>query len=235
MKTGPPDGAELIATIKSLKSGKAANNVPTIYIKCALTSEKMLHEMVQLYKTLWETNAIPTKWGHSKLVSLWKGSSKGSIEDPEAYRALQIGSSFCKILIVIIINRLRTWYDQQILDQQHGFRPGRGTVDAIYRIKRVHQITNRMKVPVYTLFFDLSAAFDHVNRKWMFKTISQRLPEECNVKLFQILESIYEYTTTALAEVEDDVFELTSSVRQGGPESPMLFNLFMDYVMRVFL
>ena len=31
------------------------------------------------------------------------------------------------------------------------------------------------------------------------------------------------------------VFETALGVRQGGPESPTLFNLFIDYVMRVFL
>ena len=92
-----------------------------------------------------------------------------------------------------------------------------------------------MKVPVYTLFVDLSAAFDHVDRKWLFKSIKQRLPEGWNIKLFELLESLYHYTTTALAEAEDDIFELTSGVRQGGPESPILYNLFMDYVMRVVL
>ena len=136
-------------------------------------------------------------------------------------------------MIIIILNRLKTWYDQQLLDQQHGFRSGRGTADAIYRIKRVHQVTSRMKQPVYVLFVDLSAAFDHVDRKWLFDTIRQRLPEEWNGKLFKLLESLYQYTTTALSEAEDDIFELTSGVRQGGPESPILYNLFTDYVMRM--
>ena len=31
------------------------------------------------------------------------------------------------------------------------------------------------------------------------------------------------------------MFEKRSGVRQGGPESPMLFNLFVDFVMRTFL
>ena len=144
--------------------------------------------------------------GHSKLVSLWKGSSKGSIEDPEAYRALQIGSTLCKIMIVIIINRLKTWYDQQLLDQQQGFRSGRGTVDAIYRIKRIQQITNRMKLPVYVLFIDLTAALDHVDRKLLFQSIKQRFSKMWNTKLIQLLESLYSYTTTALADAEDDIF-----------------------------
>ena len=36
-----------------------------------------------------------------------------------------------------------------------------------------------------------------------------------------------------LANAPDDIFQLTSGVRQGGPESPLLYNLYMDYVMHV--
>ena len=100
-----------------------------------------MNEMMKLYKTIWETHLIPTHWGHSKLVALWKGSSKGSIENPVAYRALQIGSSLCKILVVIIINRLNKWYDQQLQDQQQGFSAGRGTTKEIYRLKKIQKLT----------------------------------------------------------------------------------------------
>ena len=37
-----------------------------------------------------------------------------------------------------------------------------------------------------------------------------------------------------MAETPDDVFQLKLGVRQGGPESPLLYNLYMDFVMRVF-
>ena len=46
---------------------------------------------------------------------------------------------------------------------------------------------------------------------------------------------LYAYTTTALAETPEDLFELIMGVRQGGPESPPLYNLYMDYVMRVYM
>ena len=45
------------------------------------------------------------------------------------------------------------------------------------------------------------------------------------------MESLYSFTTTALAETPDHLFELFIGVRQGGPESPFLYNLYMDYVM----
>ena len=85
------------------------------------------------------------KWSHSKLVTIWKGAAKGKIEDPSTYRGIQIGSTFCKILVVITLERIRKWYDKQLLDQQQGFRSGRGTADGIYIVKRIQQISYRSK------------------------------------------------------------------------------------------
>ena len=75
-----------MSIIKGVKSGKSANDIPTAYIKSAISCKLFLEEMLELYRTIWESNQIPTKWGHSKLVALWKGSSKGSAENPDAYR-----------------------------------------------------------------------------------------------------------------------------------------------------
>ena len=82
---------------------------------------------------------------------------------------------------------------------------------------------------------DLTAAFNHIDRRWLFKTVKQRLQNELDYKLFDLLELLYSSTTTALAGHEIDKFIIELGVRQGGAESPLLFNLYIDYVMRVFL
>ena len=92
-----------------------------------------------------------------------------------------------------------------------------------------------MRKSIYALFIDISAAFDKIHRAWMFKSISQPLSPQCNKKLFKLLESIYSYTTTALSQDPNGIFAFTLGVRQGGPESPTLYNLYMDYVMRIFM
>ena len=235
INTEPPDIGEIRSTIYALKNGKSANDIPASYVKIGMECKEFTLELVKLIHTVWKTNKIPVTWGHSKLVALWKGPSKGNQDDPKTYRGVQIGSTLCKILIIIIINRLRTWYDKQLMDQQQGFRPERGTSDGIYMIKRVHHITDGMKKPIYAIFVDLAAAFDRVDRKLMFETICHRLPPNSNTKLIQLMESLYSHTTAALSQTPDDIFEITRGVRQGGPESPFLFNLFMDYVMRVYL
>ena len=235
IKTCPPDRSELETTIKSLKNGKSTNDIPIIYLKTASENNAFMNELVALYKTIWETKKIPKNWGHTKLVAIWKGSAKGNIDDPKAYRALQVGSSLCKIMTITILNRVKVWYENQLMDQQQGFRSGRGTTDGIFIAKSTHQITDKMKKPVYVLFVDLTAAFDHIDRDWLFKMIKQRLPKNANNILFELIKELYTYTTTALADYQEAIFELTLGVRQGGPESPMLFNIYIDYVIRVFL
>ena len=231
----PPKKDEIIATLKSLKNGKASNDIPAEFYKYALTSVELVTELEAIFQQIWNTGTIPTSWGHSKLLALWKGASKGSVKDPSTHRGLQIGSSLCKIMIIIILNRLKDWYNMQLLDQQQGFRRGRGTADGIYITKRIQQITDKMGKPAYVLFVDLSSAFDHVIRRWLFDSIYQRFPQDVEPKLFKLIESLYSKTTTALADNPEDIFELLSGVRQGGPESPPLYNLYMDYVMRVYM
>ena len=138
-------------------------------------------------------------------------------------------------MIVIIIKRIQKWYELQLTDEQQGFRRGRGTTDGIYIAKRIQQLSYQKKTPVYALFIDLTAAFDHIPRKIMFATIKQRLKTVTSKQLIELLEVLYQNTTTSLAEAPEKVFETKSGMRQGGPESPMLFNLYIDFVMRSFL
>ena len=235
INTEPPSKEEILSTIKKLKTNKAASDLPIAYLKYAISCNCVLEEMKNLMETIWITNKTPKEWSHSKLVALWKGAEKGAVTDPSSYRGIQIGSTMCKVLTMIILARLNEWYDKQLLQQQQGFRQGKGTTDGIFIIKQVQHISYKRGTPVFALFVDLTSAFDHVNRDWMFKTISQRLPPGADKKLILLLKSIYEYTTTALSQTPEDRFETMLGVRQGGPESPSLYNLYMDYVMRVFV
>ena len=85
---------------------------------------------------------------------------------------------------------------------------------------------------MYVLFIDLTAAFDHIERKWLFKMIKQRLQSDTNCKVFDLLEALFSSTTTALNNM--DKFNTELGIRQGGPESPLLFNLLIDYVIELF-
>ncbi|XP_066926666.1 group II intron-encoded protein LtrA-like [Clytia hemisphaerica] len=154
-------------------------------------------------------------------------------KDPKKYRGISIGSTVCKLLINLILDRLRPWYELQLSDEQNGFRKDRGTTEGIYTIKRIQQITDRKRQPLFLLFADLMAAFDHIPRDWLFESIRLRFDNRQSTPLFDILEKFY-LNTSLTYEDANKTFQTSSGVRQGGPESPFLFNLYIDFVMRLF-
>ena len=81
---------------------------------------------------------------------------------------------------------------------------------------------------------DLTAALDHISRNWLFESVRLRFTERENLKLSDILETLYHKTTPTYHEAQS-TFLVSSGVRQGGPESPCLFNLYIDFVMHVFI
>lgn len=213
-----------------MKNNKANNDIDPELLK--LCNDPVTLQIIHhITSNLWESNEIPIAWSNSRLQTLYK--NKGSKNDPLNYRGLSIGSTLCKLITNITLDRLQPWYEAQLTDAQNGFRKNRGTTDGIYGLKRVQQITNRKQQPLFLLFVDLTAAFDHIPRNWLFGSIKMRFPDYNPPRLFTILEQLYKQTTLTFQETH--TFKTTSGVRQGGPESPFLFNLYIDYVMRVFI
>ena len=136
----------------------------------------------------------------------------------------------CKLIINIISERIRPWYEAQ-LSKDNGFRRNWGTTDAIYLMKRIHQISNCKEQPLYLLFVILTAAFDCIPRRWLFSSIRLCFSEGESVKLFYILRKFHQKLSLTYQEAQV-TFLVTSDVCQRGPESPCLFNLYIDFVMR---
>jgi hypothetical protein len=188
----PPTVIEIQDCLRDLKTKKASNDIdPELLKRCE--HPVMLEVLHRMTLNIWNNMDIPDAWGNSRLKTLWKG--KGSKKDPSKQRGLSIGSTLCKLIINIILKRLRPWYEAQLADEQNGFRKDRGTTDGIFTAKRVQQITDRKKQPLYLLFVDLSAALDHINRKWLFESIRLRFPTSEDLKLFDILEFVQEHNT----------------------------------------
>ena len=214
-----------------LKSGKASNDVdPKLLKKCE--HPLMLQVIHRMANNLWSDLDILAVWGNSRLKTLWTG--KGSKSDPSKSRRLSTGSTVCKLIINIILERISPWYDAQLSKELNGFRTNRDTTDGIYSMKRIHQISNRKKLPLYLLFVDLTAAYDRISRKRLFDPIRLRFPEGENVKLFDILGKHYQKTSLIYQEAQV-TFLVTSGVHQGRLESPCLFILYINFVMRVYM
>ena len=174
----------------NLKTTNQPNDIPPEILKYAKNSAGFMDAFMLLIKEIWTTKTVSKSWGLGKIEALWKG--KGSKLDPAMYRGLNIGSCTGKVVVNIILSRIQDWYEHQLTDNQYGFRSNRGTNDATYVTKRFQQITNDQTITGFLLFIDLSAAFDHLVRDWLWASIRHRLPPELeDTTIIDILQNLY--------------------------------------------
>jgi hypothetical protein len=229
----PPKVDEIKKVLKKLKNGKASTDVPVEFMKAAAGSNSYMTALESVYRETWEELVLAELWRKTAITALYK--NKGRRKDCKNYRGLSIGSSLLKLAMAIILERMRPWYNKQLLPNQNGFRQFFGCPDAIFSVKSIQNISSRMNKEVYVLFVDLTAAYDWCVRKWLFHSIFNRIDPK-NVAMMncvKIMEELYKKTESVM-KGETEYFETTSGVRQGGSESPNLFNLFLDYIMRIY-
>ena len=137
-----PTENEIKNVIRALKSVKSSSDISPNIVKEIINSKSATIEFNKLITTLWKTEHQPKKFGKSLLVAIkWK--RKDSKSDPKNYRAIQVGSVFCKTLIILILNRFTEWYECQLLDCQNWFRRKRGRIDGIYTTKMMQHIASK--------------------------------------------------------------------------------------------
>ena len=225
----PPTQVEISIGINQLNKGKSTIDVEAEILQCADSIPEFKDLLEKYFTLIWNNVEVPDQWRTSGMTPIWK--NKGNALDPTKYRGLSIGSTLCKVGVNIILKRTSSFYENHLKNNQFGFRSGVGCNDAIYVIKQLHEIASLSERELFVCFIDLSSAFDHVNRKLLFQSIRNRLPEDRN---FDILENLYSDTKAYIRDQQKRVFQTKSGVRQGGNEGPPLYNMYSDYSLRVY-
>ena len=183
----PPDIDEIREATKTFKNNKSSgtDNVPPEGIKYS-SSKNIFIYLTMLTSLIWLHIAVPKSWLEIKIICLFKKGLKSLAAN---YRALSIGSNLSKIIPRIILNRLLDTYERNISESQFGFRKGRSTCDAIFIIKNVIQ---KHTGPLVLIFVDLTAAYDHIPRDFLFRVLEFRTGAKL---LVYILRKLYDGTT----------------------------------------
>ena len=220
----PPTKEEIRAACLTFKNNKSAgtDRIPTEVLKYS-RSPALLHALWMIMGFVWATVAVPSTWLHSAITCLHK---KGHKSLPVNYRALSVGANVSKIFPRIIMNRVDEIYESVMSENQFGFRKGRSTADAIFTVR---SIIDKCDGAIIAIFVDLTAAYDRIDRVCLFKVLSIRTGAPF---LANLLYKLYQ-TTTATIRGTKLPFEVLSGCRQGGLESPSLFNLYFDFVLKV--
>ncbi|XP_042864337.1 uncharacterized protein LOC122248391 [Penaeus japonicus] len=153
----PPLIDEIREAIKELKLGKSPGNdqVTAEMIKNGGENVEIFYH--RLCNKIWIENKWPDDWGESVFVPIPK---KGDTLKCSNNRTISLISHSSKILLKIMAKRMANKLNEEIADEQAGFRPGKGTRDQILNLKMILEKNRERGIDVFLCFIDYTKAFD---------------------------------------------------------------------------
>ena len=160
--TGEITRAEIREALKSLKNGKAAgvDNIPAEALKeGGDVIVESLHQLLNLVRTEEE---IPNDWKKGLLVKLPKS---GDLSKCDKWRGITLLSIPSKVLTRVLLDRMKDAIDQELRDEQAGFRKERSCTDQIATLRVIVEQSIEWQTSLYVCFVD----FEKVILKTVYK------------------------------------------------------------------
>lgn len=220
--------SEVVAAVRKLKRGKSGGEDQITAETIKAMGEKGIDTIHTICEEIWNTGIWPSDWCKSVFIPIYK---KGAPTDCNNYRTVALISHASKILLNIINERLKVFLLPQISEEQSGFVPGKGTREQILNVRQIIEKSREYNVKTYLCFVDYSKAFDCVNWNKMWSIMAEMgVPNH----LVWLLKKLYGNNTTSVRinNTYSKQFRLGAGVRQGCVVSPLLFNIYSEYIMR---
>ena len=134
--SAPPSLQELNNAVKHMKTAKTLgpDNIPLEIFPHA--GPKLKNHLMQLLLKIWETKTVPSDFRDANIVTIFK---KGDRKNCCNYGSISLLSIASKSFARILLHRLLTLAEDVLPESQCGFRPSRGTVDMIVRVRQLQE------------------------------------------------------------------------------------------------
>jgi len=136
-------------------------------------------------------------------------------------RPLGIPALEDKIVQLAASKLLQAIYEADFLDESKGYRPNRGARDASQELRerlvfeRVHWVVEA----------DIKGFFDNVDHDWLERMLRQRVDDTAFIRL------IRKWLKAGILEEAGQVIHPATGTPQGGIISPILANIYLHYVL----
>ena len=205
---------EVLKSIQALKCGKSAGTdeiIPEFFIHSVGNILPLLN---RFFNRMFDKVEFPTSWCNSIIVTLYK---KRRCKFPDNYRRISLLNIFSKICTSIISRRVTFYINiyNKISESQAGFRGGYSYIDnAFILYSLIHKYLSKKRGKLYVAFVDLTKAFDLINRRKLWKVVSDT---GIKGKLYKNLLAMYTSVKACLRTSEGltDFFNCTIGLKQG--------------------
>ena len=231
---------ELRIAVARMKLGKAPGpgGEPTELIRILLEVElemeygsEIVDRIVIEINGILLSGGVPQFLKDATLINLFK--NKGDPKDCNNYRAIALLSHVAKLVSIILVLRLEKHVeDIGILpEEQCGFRRNRGTTDMLFVTRFLAELTRRGKKEFYSVYVDLTKAYDSVNREALWAILKRiGVPP----KVVAVIRDLHDNMKARVC-VDGKLgewFEVTQGLRQGCVLATLLFNIFFAFVIK---
>ena len=178
-----------------------------------------------LFSKIFRQEKMPDSWRNSTMVPIYKG--KGDIQDCTNYRGIKLISHTMKIYERIIEQRIRN--KTVMSEEQFGFMPGKGTIDAIFALRQLMEKYAEKQKELHLVFIDLEKAYDRVPRQEVWRCMRVTGVSEKYVK---VVQDMYAGVTTQVRSTvgTTEKFMVEVGLHQGSTLSPYIFDIVMDVI-----
>jgi sorting nexin-29 len=182
-----------------------------------------------LLQAMLSTACVPEVMCTSKLVPVPKSLSPAALAVRDQYRGISVSPVFSRLLDRFMNQRFERLASALSLraPTQCGFRPGHGTLDAIFTLQHLISVAQHSRRRLFVVFVDFKKAFDKVRRDLLLERCRKL---GVHGPFLDMLVALYDRVCCQVAVNGElgEAFPTASGTKQGSELSPLLFGLFIE-------
>ena len=221
----PPSIVEIEEAIKKLKNYKSAGIDDISNEQLKYGAPGILPWLRSLFEAVWNSEDVPSDWRKGIITIIPK---KGDLSYCNNNRGITLRSTASKLFQIVLLQRLNAGLEKLLRESQCGFRRNRSCIDQLYSLHCIIHNCIEFNLPLYINFIDFKAAFDSINRDFIWKAFKHYgLP----TKYINIFKAFFRGTESAV-RVNGELtrwFYVDSGTGQGDVQGPPIFNLVINW------
>ena len=229
-KIEPVTEDQVSEIIKNLNINKCAgpDGIPPLFVKKC--RESLIKPLSIIFSLSLSTGIFPKKWKTSEVTPIFKSGDK---DDVQNYRPISKLCVFGKMLEKIVYNLIMPCVKNTILEEQHGFFPGRSLESNLLCFSNFVSENIDSNHQVDAVYTDFSKAFDKIDHQLLLERLAEVGVCSALVGWSQSYISDRQ-SRVSVSGYNSNFFNVTSGVPQGSHLGPLFFIIYINNIKKCF-